>query len=86
LTVLFDSHTLACEQLRAGIDPIDARDDRRDAQREAEAARRTDEDRERWRLARCARDFHERVIEPSKMPKHAAQWIANLENHTPAGL
>lgn len=69
------------EQLRAGIDPIDARDGRRDAQREAEAAKRSAEALDHWTLARCARDYFERAIEPSRTPKHAAQWISSLENH-----
>ncbi len=30
-------------------------------------------------LCRCARDYHERVIEPTRTTKHAAQWIASLE-------
>ncbi len=33
-----------------------------------------------------ARGYHERVIEPTRTPKHAAQWIASLENHVPAAL
>jgi integrase len=40
--------------------------------------------RQRWTLARAARDYHERVIEPTRTPKHAAQWISSLENHVPA--
>lgn len=74
------------EQLRADIDPIDARDGRREVQREAEAEKKADQARERWTLARSARDYHERVIEPTKTPKHAAQWISCMENHLPASL
>jgi integrase len=33
-----------------------------------------------------ARDYHARVIEPSRSPKHAAQWISSLENHVPKSL
>lgn len=73
----------ARELLRQGIDPIEARNGMRSAQREAEAARKADRDRERWTLARCARDYHEREIEPSTTDKHAAQWISSLENHVP---
>jgi hypothetical protein len=34
-------------------------------------------------LARAARDYHEHVIEPRLSTKHAAQWIASLENDVP---
>lgn len=80
-----DAHR-AREQLRQGVDPLDARDrQREDAKVEADA-RRSAKQRERWTLARCARDYHERVIEPTKTPKHAAQWLSSLENHVPAAL
>jgi len=42
--------------------------------------------REHKTLARCAREFHERAIEPIQSTKHAAQWIASLEHHVPAAL
>src|SRR6185369_9726145 len=29
---------------------------------------------------------HERVIEPTRTVKHAAQWIASLEHHVPLSL
>lgn len=74
------------EQLRQGVDPIEARDQHREAAREAEAARKSEKARERRTLARCARDYHERVIEPTKTDRHAAQWISSLENHVPAAL
>jgi integrase len=32
------------------------------------------------------RSYHERVIEPSRTNKHAAQWIASLENHVPPAI
>lgn len=76
----------AREQLRQGLDPIEAREQYREAAREAEAARKAEKARERRTLARCARDYHERVIEPTKTAKHAAQWISSLENHVPAAL
>lgn len=81
LTGARDSAHHAREQLRKGVDPIDEREQRRDRDREAEVARAVERQRERWTLARCARDYHERVIEPNKTPKHSAQWIASLENH-----
>lgn len=76
----------AREQLRHGVDPIDARDGVKAAARQAEATQKAVKQRERWTLARAARDYHARVIEPSRTAKHAAQWIASLENHMPPAL
>lgn len=73
----------ARELLRNRIDPIDARDDDRDAMRKAEEAKKAERAIDHWTLKRCARDYHERVIEPTKTTKHAAQWISSLENHGP---
>ena len=86
LTSARDLAHKAREQLRQGVDPIDARDDGREAARQVEEARKAEKQRERWTLARAARDYHERVIEPSRTTKHAAQWIASLENHIPSAL
>ena len=80
-----DVRKLAAElraMLDRGVDPLAARQ----AQRTELAARTAREkamdatrrDVEHWTLARCARDYHERVIEPKLSPKHAAQWIASL--------
>lgn len=76
----------ARELLRQGLDPIDARDGRREAERQAAAAKKADQARQQLTLARAARDYHERVIEPTRTAKHAAQWISSLENHVPASL
>jgi integrase len=76
----------AREQLRQGIDPIDARGLQRAAAQAAEEVRKVAASRDRWTLARSARDYHERVIEPTRTDKHGAQWIASLENHIPAAL
>ena len=86
LTAAREQAHKAREQLRQGIDPIESRDAARGAARAAEDARKADGSRERWTLARSARDYHERVIEPSRTTKHAAQWIASLENHIPPEL
>jgi integrase len=86
LTGARDAAHTAREHLRQGVDPIQARERSREAEREAEAATKATKARERWTLARCARDFHERVIEPTRTDKHGAQWIASLENHIPATL
>lgn len=76
----------ARELVRAGIDPLDARSQQREAARHAAEADKAEVHRDRWTLARCARDYHERIIEPSRTPKHAAQWISSLENHVPGSL
>lgn len=86
LTGARDAAHKAREQLRQGIDPIEARDERREASRQAEQAAKAARSREHWTLARWARHYHERVIEPTKTSKHGAQWIASLENHVPARL
>jgi len=72
--------------LRQGLDPLAERDKNREAAKQAEQARKAERDRERWTLARAARDYHERVIERTRTTKHAAQWIASLENHMPPAL
>lgn len=76
----------ARDLLAQGLDPIDVREQRREDAERADAAVRVAKERQRWTLARCARDYHARVIEPTRTAKHAAQWIASLENHMPAGL
>lgn len=76
----------ARDQLLQGVDPIDAREQRRAAALQAEHAKKASKERERWTLARAARDYHERVIEPSRTTKHAAQWIASLEHHVPPAI
>lgn len=86
LTSARDLAHKAREQLRQGIDPIDARDGNREAAKQSELAQKAQVSRERWTLARAARDYHERVIEPSRTDKHAAQWISSLENHVPPAL
>ncbi|WP_052736324.1 tyrosine-type recombinase/integrase [Aquincola tertiaricarbonis] len=72
--------------LQRGVDPIDERDQRRVVQREAVEQVKAAKTQQAMTLARAARDYHQRVIEPSRTPKHAAQWISSLENHMPAAL
>jgi len=81
----------ATRLLALGADPIEHRDEVRrvtlQAAKEVEAAsKKAERERKHWTLARCARDFHERVIEPTRSDKHAAQWIKSLENHMPPAL
>lgn len=86
LTAARDLAHKARDHLRRGIDPIDARDEHRQAAKAAEAALKVAKARDHWTLARAARDYHERVIEPSRTTRHAATWIASLEHHVPAEL
>jgi hypothetical protein len=74
----------ARELLLREVDPIDDRERKRENAQQAEATQKAEKARERWTLCRCARDFHEHVIEPTRTAKHGAQWIASMENHVPA--
>lgn len=76
----------ARQLLQHGEDPIDARDARRQAARQADAERRAVRQAEAWTLGRCADDYCRRVIEPNRTTKHALQWIASLRNHIPRAL
>ncbi len=80
----------AGELLRQGLDPVAERDRlRRDAAAADEAKQaqeKAEQRRQALTLARCAREYHQRVIEPTRTAKHGAQWISSLENHIPATL
>jgi integrase len=76
----------ARELLRRGVDPIEHREASREAAQHAESVSKAERRRQTLTLARAARDYHARVIEPKRTPKHAAQWIASLENHIPAAI
>lgn len=86
LTAARDGASKARSQLQAGVDPIQDRQLQRDVARTAEAATKMQKRRQQHTLARAARDYHERVIEPRLSAKHAAQWIASLENHVPPNI
>lgn len=86
LTNARDAAHEAREQLRQGLDPLNERDKRREVAKAEELGRKAQKARERWTLARCARDYHERVIERTRTAKHSAQWISSLENHMPASV
>lgn len=72
--------------LARGIDPIDKRKQVKKDAAAADAATKVEAKAERATLARVARHYHERIIEPSRSRKHAAQWIQTLETHVPATL
>jgi integrase len=76
----------ARDLLQAGVDPIDDRDGRREAAKRAEVEAKQVSRRAALTLARTARGYHEKVIEPSRSAKHAAQWISTLETHVPPEL
>jgi integrase len=86
LTSARDAAHEARELLRQGLDPLAERDSRRQAAAAAEIDRKLEKAKERLTLARAARGYHERVIEPTRTSKHAAQWISSLENHVPSDL
>jgi integrase len=86
LTTARDLAHKAREQLRNDVDPLAAREQQREAERMAAEARKAERARDHWTLARCARDYHERVIEPTRTTKHGAQWLSSLENHIPPDL
>lgn len=86
LTAARDAAHRARDHLRQLLDPIEQRDGVREAGRVADKVKRAERAADHWTLCRCARDFHERVIEPTRTDKHAAQWISSLENHMPAGV
>jgi integrase len=80
------SLTLAREQAHSaralvltGVDPIDHREAQRAAAKAEAETRKREELSTRLTLLRATRDYHERVIEPSRSSKHAAQWIASVE-------
>ena len=68
------------------LDPIDERAKARAVAREAERNREEQMRREKLTLARAARVYHEKFIEPRKTSKFAADWIRSLENHGPPVL
>jgi len=72
--------------LDRGLDPVDEKHAKRRKAHEVETQRRAEAKRERITLARVARAYHERVVEPRRTPTHAREWIGSLERHVPAEL
>lgn len=86
LTTARDEAEKSRRLLREGIDPIEhAKAQRETEQRKAESAKLAQQ-AERQTLARCARAYHVRVIEPQRSTKHAADWINSLEQHVPPAI
>jgi integrase len=86
LTSARDLAAAARSLIQQGLDPIDERERRRGLQREEAEKAKAERQQQSLTLARAARAYHERVIEPTRTEKHAAQWISSLENHVPPGL
>ena len=66
-----------------GVDPLDIRNNTKQKARRQSEAKQAEKRQANATLVRVARDYHARVIEPNRTPKHAAQWIASIEG--PAG-
>ena len=60
------------------LDPIDERDKAKAAAKEAEAQRKAEKQNATATLARVARAYHAKLIEPRKQRKLAADWIHSL--------
>ena len=72
--------------LAGGRDPIECRKAKRNAAQAETATKKATAKAESATLARVARKYHEAIVEPRRTTKHAAQWIASLENNVPAGI
>lgn len=86
LTGARDAAAEARSQLQRGLDPIEQRKAAREAAKASADQAKARQRRQQMTLARAARDYHERVIEPRLSAKHAAQWLSSLENHVSAEL
>ncbi|MGE0808026.1 MAG: integrase arm-type DNA-binding domain-containing protein [Burkholderiaceae bacterium] len=86
LTRARDEAADARRLLREGIDPLDRRNEQREQARRALQVQAVETKNGRVTLARMARDYHSRVIEPSRSEKHAFEWLRSLENHVPDEL
>lgn len=73
----------ARDLIRKGRDPLDERKATKQASAAEAQAKKAAAKVAALTLLRAARDYHERVIEPSRTTKHAAQWIASIEGPPP---
>ena len=95
LTIAMAAHSLgqarkaardARDLTKGGADPIDERKAAKAQAKCAASAQAAAVRSAGMTLARFSRAYHERVVEPNRTSKHAAQWIASLENNVPASL
>jgi len=68
------------------VDPLEVRQDREQAAREAERQRRLRKTVDARPLARAARAHHESIEAQFRNAKHRSQWIHSLEQHVPVTL
>lgn len=76
----------ARDALAAGRDPLDDKRARRKADADKAAAKKAAAKAEATTLARCAREYHERAIEPKMNAKYSEVWIRSLECHVPPAI
>jgi integrase len=69
----------ARDLIRKGKDPLDERKATKQANAAEAQAKKAAAEVAELTLLRAARAYHERVIEPHRTTKHAAQWIASIE-------
>jgi integrase len=86
LTSAREAAAKARAQLQQGLDLIEERERLKATQRSEAQQSKVAQTREDLTLARAARDYHARVVEPQRTDKHAAQWLSSLENHLPAAV
>jgi hypothetical protein len=72
--------------LAAGQDPIDARGAAEGAKRTVIAAKKAESKAAKLTLARAARAYHEKFVEPHRTEKHAFAWLSSLERNVPEAL
>jgi hypothetical protein len=76
----------ARDQLRRGIDPIDAKRAERKAGWDAATKKRCQAVAAGTTLRSYAKAYHEKHVEPLRTFKHGQQWINSIEQHVPAVL
>jgi hypothetical protein len=76
----------ARDQLKRGIDPIDARRAERKADWDAAMKKRGQAVAAGTTLLSYAKAYHEKHVEPLGTLKHGQQWINSIEQHVPAAL
>src|ERR1035438_3000769 len=83
LTKAREAAEKARKLLTDGVDPIEHKVAERERAKAEIAAKKAKLKAESVTLCCVAREYHERVIEPTKSALHARHWIASLENHVP---
>ncbi len=76
----------ARDQLKRGIDPIDAKRAERKAEWDAAVKKRRQAAASATTLRSYAKAYHEKHVEPLRTLKHGQQWINSIEQHVPAEL